>query len=112
MHGEWPAVVAVTTSRLTSLGSVYRRQIQALEARLSQATRKNDTSRQHPAAEIAAFVAEKSALTQANNKLREENADLRDEAEEMRAMVEVLKAQISGRRGLVSEPRASPLLYG
>jgi predicted nucleic acid-binding Zn-ribbon protein len=61
-----------------------------------------------PAAEIAAYSAEKEILVQNNRRLREENADLRDEVEEMKAMIELLKAQVSGRRGLVSDPRGSP----
>jgi hypothetical protein len=40
-----------------------------------------------------------------NSKLKDENMLLKDELEEMRAMIEVLK----GRRGLISEPRSSPL---
>jgi hypothetical protein len=90
--------------------SVYRRQIQALEARLFLANKKGETSRHMPAEEIAAFVAEKSSLARANDKLREENLDLRDEVEEMRAMLEMLKAQVGGRRGLVSA-RASPIMF-
>ncbi|KAH7914969.1 hypothetical protein BJ138DRAFT_242278 [Hygrophoropsis aurantiaca] len=84
----------------------YRRQNQALEARLVLMQKKNDSSRHLPEAEIASFVSEKAQLTNINARLREENADLKDEIEEMRAMLEVLK----GRKGLVSEPRSSPTL--
>ncbi|KAF7984045.1 hypothetical protein HWV62_17573 [Athelia sp. TMB] len=90
---------------------VYRRQIQALEARLAVANKKNGASRHMPAEEIAAFVAEKAALTNSNTQLRDENIDLREEIEEMTAMVEMLKAQVSGKKGLVSA-RASPIMFG
>jgi predicted RNase H-like nuclease (RuvC/YqgF family) len=90
--------------------SGYRRQIQALEARLALANKKKEIARRMPADEIAAFVEEKTSLARANEKLREENMDLRDEVEEMRAMIEMLKAQVGGRRGLVSA-RASPIMF-
>jgi len=86
--------------------SAHRRKIQTLEARLSQATRQRSNSKQQAASEIAVFVAEKSALIETNKKLKDENIELKDELEEMRAMIEVLK----GRKGLISEPRASPIL--
>jgi predicted nucleic acid-binding Zn-ribbon protein len=91
--------------------SGYRRQVQALEARLALANKKSEKMSRHmPADQIAAFVVEKSSLARANDKLREENLDLRDEVEEMRAMLEMLKAQVGGRRGLVSA-RASPIMF-
>ena len=71
----------------------------------------SETSRNLPAEEIAAFVAEKSSLARSNDKLREENLDLRDEVEEMRAMLEMLKAQVGGRKGHVSSARASPIMF-
>ncbi|KAJ7694239.1 hypothetical protein B0H17DRAFT_981160 [Mycena rosella] len=89
---------------------VYRRQIQALEARLLQEKRRADTPSRRPE-EIAAFVAEKKALLDAKQQLADDNANLREEIEDMSAMVELLKAQVSGRKGLVADPRASPLLY-
>ncbi|KAJ7489834.1 hypothetical protein B0H11DRAFT_1859820 [Mycena galericulata] len=88
---------------------VSRRQIQALEAQLSQAKRKAEIPSRRPA-EIAAFVAEKKALLDANAQLAEDNTNLREELEDMTAMVELLKGQVTGRRGLVSEPRSSPIL--
>ncbi|KAF8894671.1 hypothetical protein BD779DRAFT_1434819 [Infundibulicybe gibba] len=88
-----------------------RRQVQTLEARLAQQKRNNDGSPHQSALQIAAFASEKAALNKTNTRLKEENVELREEIEEMRAMVEVLKGQHSGRRGLVSEPRASPILY-
>lgn len=91
--------------------SAYRRQIQALEAQLSQAKRKADMPSRRPE-EIAAFVAEKKALLETNAQLMEEKINLREELEDMTAMVEVLKGQVSGRRGLVSNPRMSPILGG
>jgi hypothetical protein len=94
-----------STARSDFVVSVNRRKIQALEARLLQA-RLRSNSKQQPGLEIAAFVAEKSTLMETNNKLKEENIVLKDELEEMRAMIELLK----GRRGLISEPRASPIL--
>ncbi|GJE86936.1 hypothetical protein PsYK624_030190 [Phanerochaete sordida] len=45
-----------------------------------------------------------------NKRLREENSVLYDENEELKAMIEMLKAQVSGRTGLVSDPRASPFM--
>jgi phage shock protein A len=94
---------------LIPIGSVYRRQIQALEAQLSQAKRKADKPSRRPE-EIAAFVAEKTALLEANAQLTEDNTNLREDLEDMTAMVEVLKGQVSGRKGLVSDPRMSPIL--
>ncbi|KAJ7685064.1 hypothetical protein DFH06DRAFT_1157285 [Mycena polygramma] len=88
---------------------VYRRQIQALEAQLAQAKRKADKPSRRPE-EIAAFVVEKKALLDANTQLTKENLDLREDLEDMTAMVEVLKGQVSGRKGVVSEPRMSPIL--
>lgn len=73
--------------------------------------RKKEGSRGQPEHQIAAFAAEKAALMETSRRLKEENIELKDEMEELRAMIEVLKAQHSGRRGLISEPRASPLLY-
>ncbi|KAJ7285718.1 hypothetical protein C8J57DRAFT_1285608 [Mycena rebaudengoi] len=100
-----------THRELDDSARAYRRQIQALEARLAQATRKNEASKQRTSAmDIAAFVAEKRKLLDANNQLTADNAVLREEIEDMTAMVELLKAQVSGRRGLVSDPRSSPLL--
>ncbi|KAF9466369.1 hypothetical protein BDZ94DRAFT_1187795 [Collybia nuda] len=91
---------------------VLRRQNQALEARLQQAGRHSHPHvRQQPTFEVSAFAAENSALTAVNTQLKEENMELKDGLEEMRAMLEVLKGQHSGRRGVVSEPRASPLLF-
>lgn len=98
-----------SNSNQSSGSSVYRRQIQALEAQLLQQKRKAEKPSQRPA-EIAAFVAEKKALLDGNAQLVEENTTLREELEDMTAMVEVLKGQVSGRRGLVSEPRSSPIL--
>jgi predicted RNase H-like nuclease (RuvC/YqgF family) len=92
------------------MSSVYRRQIQALEARLLQEKRKSDKPSRRPE-EIAAFVAEKKTLLEANHQLTEENTNLREEIEDMSAMVEVLKGQVSGRKGLVADPRSSPILY-
>lgn len=46
---------------------------------------------------------------EANGKLRADNSELRDEVEELKAMLEVLKAHAGGTKGLVSEPRASPI---
>ena len=85
--------------------SANRRKIQALEARLLHA-RQRINSKQQPGPEIAGLLTERSALLATNSKLKEENLLLKDELEEMRAMIEVLK----GRKGLISEPRASPVL--
>ncbi|KAJ7219154.1 hypothetical protein GGX14DRAFT_590318 [Mycena pura] len=98
-------------ARLEENARVYRRQIQALEAQLLQEKRKTEKASRRPE-EIAAFVAEKKRLMDANAHLLEDNATLREEIEEITAMVEVLRGQVSGRKGLVSDPRASPILYG
>ncbi|KAG6919937.1 hypothetical protein DXG01_013286 [Tephrocybe rancida] len=90
-----------------------RRRVQALEAQLAQAQSAHGGHRKNPLAqiEITTFSAEKNALLEANRQLKEDNNDLKDEVEELRAMVEYLKAQHSGHRGLVSEPRASPVQF-
>ncbi|KAJ7273587.1 hypothetical protein B0H12DRAFT_1090097 [Mycena haematopus] len=90
---------------------LYRRQIQALEAQLLQAKRKAEKPSRRPE-DIAAFVTEKKALVETNAQLMEENTNLREDIEDMTAMMEVLKGQVSGRRGLVSDPRMSPILGG
>lgn len=90
---------------LTTVYRAYRRQNQALEAKLALAQKKCEASRRIPEAEIAAIVTEKSELAAANGRLREENAELKDEMDEMRAALEGLKAQLSGQRGLIYETR-------
>jgi hypothetical protein len=89
---------------------VYRRHIQSMEAHHPNAAVQGEDLRQTLAKELAAFVAEKTVLMNTKDQLRERNAELVEELEEMRAMVEVLKGQISRRKGLVSDPRASPTL--
>lgn len=89
---------------------VYRLHIQSMEAHQPKAAAQGDDLRQRYAKELAAFVAEKSVLMNTKDQLRERNAELTEELEEMRAMVELLKGQISRRKGLVSDPRASPTL--
>ncbi|KAF8955458.1 hypothetical protein BDZ97DRAFT_1857834 [Flammula alnicola] len=84
----------------------YRRQIQALEAQLTQMKQRAEKPRTSLAHEIASAAAEKAALKVANDKLRGENFELKEEVEELKAMVEVLK----GRKGLISEPRSSPII--
>ncbi|KIM62085.1 hypothetical protein SCLCIDRAFT_120575 [Scleroderma citrinum Foug A] len=91
--------------KLEDEARAYRRQNQALEARLVLVQKKYDAFCRLPESEIAAIVAEKSDLALRNARLREENAELKDEVEEMRAAVEVLRAQLSGQRGLIYEPR-------
>ncbi|KAF5386567.1 hypothetical protein D9615_001902 [Tricholomella constricta] len=102
-----------TQAEMEDTARVYRRRVQALEAQLSQAqtTNHGHQKRHYAELEVATFSAQKSALLEANNRLKDENNDLKDEVEEMRAMIEVLKNQHSGRRGLVSEPRASPVQF-
>ncbi|KIJ16895.1 hypothetical protein PAXINDRAFT_168330 [Paxillus involutus ATCC 200175] len=94
-----------TQAKMEDDARAYRRQNQALEAKLALAQRKCEASRRLPEAEITAIVREKSDLAIANAKLREENAELKDEMEEMRAALEGLRAQLSGQRGLIYEPR-------
>ncbi|KAL4067863.1 Hamartin protein-domain-containing protein [Scleroderma citrinum] len=96
--------------KLEEEARAYRRQNQALEARLALVQKKYDTYCRLPESEIAAIVAEKSDLALTNAKLREENAELKDEMEEMRAAVEGLRAQLSGQRGLIYEPRQRPVV--
>lgn len=90
---------------LTTVYRAYRRQNQALEAKLALVQKKCEASRRIPEAEIAAIVTEKSELAVVNARLREENAELKDEMDEMRAALEGLKAQLSGQRGLIYETR-------
>ncbi|KIJ69236.1 hypothetical protein HYDPIDRAFT_24089 [Hydnomerulius pinastri MD-312] len=94
-----------TQAKMEDDARAYRRQNQALEAKLSLAQKKCEASRRLPEAEITAIVKEKSDLAIANSRLREENAELKDEMEEMRAAVEGLRAQLGGQRGLIYEPR-------
>lgn len=66
---------------------------------------------------LSAMASDKKLLTAVNRDLREKNTELMEEKEELKAMVEVLKNEVGGRRGLVHDPRASPLgsssfLYG
>lgn len=49
-------------------------------------------------------------MSEINAQLREANSELREEVEEWKAMVELLKAQVSGRQGLISDPRTSPFI--
>ncbi|KAJ3568873.1 hypothetical protein NP233_g5417 [Leucocoprinus birnbaumii] len=86
----------------------YRRQIQALEAKLSLANKKAESRQPFSEEGLQTFAADKVALKESNNKLKGENDELREEIEELRAMVEVLKAQVTGRRGLVFEEKPSP----
>ena len=100
------------TARTETAGRSYRRQIQVLEARLTQMRqRRESSSLQFAESQFAAYANERANLTTSNKKLREENSELREEVEELKAMVELLKAQYTGQRGLVSEPRpTSPIV--
>jgi hypothetical protein len=49
-------------------------------------------------------------VTALNDQMRERNSELREEMEELKAMVELLKAQVSGRRGVLADPRSSPFM--
>ncbi|KAG2078108.1 hypothetical protein BDR04DRAFT_1065222 [Suillus decipiens] len=99
-----------TFEKMSEDARSYRRQNQALEARLSLLQKRCDASRRLPEAEIAAFMEEKSELAATNVRLREENADLKDEMGEMRARMELMKAQIDGHKGLIAETRSMPAL--
>jgi len=99
-----------TLAELEGAGRVYRRHIQSMEAHHPKAVMQDEDVRQIVAKELAGLVAEKTILLDTKKQLRERNAELMEELEEMRAMVEVLKGQISRRKGLVSDPRASPTL--
>ena len=88
--------------------SAERRQIRSLEAKLSIANKKAENNRPFTEEGLRAFAAEKAALKESNARLRGENDELREETEELRAMVEVLRAQVTGKIGLVSEPKPPP----
>lgn len=59
---------------------------------------------------MASYRTEVKRMTGINDKLRDTNSQLREELEELKAMVELLKAQVSGRQGLISDPRSSPFM--
>jgi len=93
----------------------YRRQVQTLEARIAEANRTRNGAQE--SSMLSAMASDKKLLTAVNRDLREKNTELMEEKEELKAMVEVLKNEVGGRRGLVHDPRASPLgsssfLYG
>ncbi|TFK43005.1 hypothetical protein BDQ12DRAFT_645012 [Crucibulum laeve] len=100
-----------TQAKMEDNACISRLQIQTLQARLAQEKLKAAVPRASPAHEIATFVNEKSALINANKKLKDENHELKDEVEELQAMVKVLKGQYSGRKGLISEHKPSPLTH-
>lgn len=104
-EARWDSVLLAGLVELIVMCRAYRRQNQALEAKLALMQRKCEASRRIPEAEITAIVREKSELAAANAKLREDNAELNDEMDEMRAALEGLKAQLSGQRGLIYESR-------
>lgn len=89
--------------------SAYRRQTQALEAKLTHLKRRSSSTRS-PLELARAFSEEKAGLQHTIKELRAANTELKDDIEELTAMVEVLKAEHSGKRGLISEPRSSPVL--
>jgi cell division protein FtsB len=84
--------------------------VETLEAKLSVSQKQLAASRKAGNKPVAASHGEWSRQAAANKRLREENAVLYDENEELKAMVEMLKAQVSGRLGLVSDPRSSPFM--
>ncbi|KAK0240261.1 hypothetical protein EDD85DRAFT_927358 [Armillaria nabsnona] len=93
----------------------YRRQVQTLEARIAEANRTRNGAQE--SSMLSAMASDKKRWTAVNRDLREKNTELMEEKEELKAMVEVLKNEVGGRRGLVHDPRASPLgsssfLYG
>ena len=81
-----------------------------LEARLFVARKQEAASRKAINRPVAVSHSEWTRQTTANKELREDNSILREENEELKAMVEMLKAQVSGRTGLVSDPRSSPFM--
>jgi len=88
--------------------SVEHRQIRNLEAKLSIANKKAANNRPFTEEGLRAFAAEKVTLKESNTRLKGENEELREETEELRAMVEVLRAQVTGKKGLVFEPKPPP----
>ncbi|KDQ60747.1 hypothetical protein JAAARDRAFT_151426 [Jaapia argillacea MUCL 33604] len=93
----------------TEKWSAERRYIRELQARSLLAEDKAKIVRLQ-AEEITGLTAEREAMAQSIKKLQDGNAELTDEIEELKAMLDMLKAQVSGRRGLVSDPRMSPIL--
>ncbi|KAI0703639.1 Hamartin protein-domain-containing protein [Cytidiella melzeri] len=88
-----------------------RHEIASLEARLSIAQKQLAVSRKSaPRSDLAPYRGEMQRLAGINHQLRESNSELREEMVEVKAMVELLKAQISGRQGVVADPRSSPFI--
>ncbi|KAG6845739.1 hypothetical protein H0H87_005005, partial [Tephrocybe sp. NHM501043] len=102
-----------TQAEMENSARANRRRVQALEAQLAQAhsSHRGHDEKHLTEIEFAAFTAEKTSLLEANKQLKEDNNELKDEVEELRAMVEYLKAQHSGHKGLIAEPRASPIQF-
>ncbi|KAI0818775.1 hypothetical protein BC629DRAFT_1579276 [Irpex lacteus] len=88
-----------------------RQEITSLEAKLSISQKQLAVSRKSvPRGDLASYRGEIQRLSVLNNQLRERNSELREELEELKAMVELLKHQVSGRPGVISDPRASPFM--
>ncbi|KAJ4488052.1 hypothetical protein J3R30DRAFT_3789656, partial [Lentinula aciculospora] len=98
-----------TQIRMEEQARQHRRQIQTLESQRVQAQAESLPTRRYSAMAMAAVIADKAALQNANNQLQEKNTELFEEIEEFEIMVEQLRAQVSGQRGLISEPSHSPI---
>lgn len=96
---------------LIILNRKQRQEITSLEAKLSISQKQLAVSRKSvPRGDLASYRGEIQRLSVLNNQLRERNSELREELEELKAMVELLKHQVSGRPGVISDPRASPFM--
>jgi len=87
----------------------HKREARSLEVALKR-KESAGLSRRVAEAEIKTCAAANTTLSIANTQLREQNEELMEEIEELNSMVEHLRAQVSGRKGVVSEPRSSPIL--
>ena len=96
------------TCKLSDVSRLQQSEIESLEARLSISQRQLAASKK--VAKVPPSTHREDWTQQTNRALREENSTLREENEELNAMVEMLKAQVSGRMGVVSDPRSSPFM--
>lgn len=88
-----------------------RQEISSLEAKLSISQKQVTVIRRTvPRVDVGPYRGEVQRLAGLNSQLCEKNSELREELEELKAMVEMLKHQVSGRQGVISDPRASPFM--
>ncbi|KAI0093876.1 hypothetical protein BDY19DRAFT_919402 [Irpex rosettiformis] len=100
-----------TYSILEERDRQQRQEIVSLEAKLSISQKQLAVSRKSvPRGDLASYRGEVQRVSGLNSQLCERNSELREELEELKAMVELLKHQVSGRQGVVSDPRSSPFM--